>query len=90
MSASPNPSDRHAELKRTLNFHNHRYYVLDDPVITDHEYDALMRDLSTLEEQNPQLITPDSPSQRIGAEPLSAFTSVQHPRPMLSLVQYLL
>ena len=85
MSASPAPSERHAELKRTLNFHNHRYYVLDDPVITDHEYDTLMRDLHALEEQNPQLITPDSPSQRVGAEPLSAFTSVQHPRPMLSL-----
>ena len=85
MSASPNPSDRHAELKRTLNFHNHRYYVLDDPVITDHEYDALMRELRILEEQHPDLITPDSPSQRVGAEPLSAFTSVQHPRPMLSL-----
>ena len=85
MSASPAPSERHAELKRTLNFHNHRYYVLDDPVITDHEYDALMRELRILEEQHPDLITPDSPSQRVGAEPLSAFTSVQHPRPMLSL-----
>ena len=85
MSASPNPAERHSELKRTLNFHNHRYYVLDDPVITDHEYDALMRELRSLEEQHPNLITPDSPSQRVGAEPLSAFTSVQHPRPMLSL-----
>ena len=85
MSASPAPSERHAELKRTLNFHNHRYYVLDNPIITDSEYDALMRDLRALEEQDAQLITPDSPSQRVGAEPLSAFTSVQHPRPMLSL-----
>ena len=85
MSASPKPSERHSELKRTLNFHNHRYYVLDDPVITDHEYDALMRELRTLEEQHPNLVTPESPSQRVGAEPLSAFTSVQHPRPMLSL-----
>ena len=85
MSASPNPAERHSELKRTLNFHNHRYYVLDDPIITDHEYDALMRELRSLEEQHPNLITPDSPSQRVGAEPLSAFTSVQHPRPMLSL-----
>ena len=80
----------YAELKATLNVHNHRYYVLDDPVITDHEYDTLMRDLRALEEQDPQLITPDSPSQRVGAEPLSAFTSVQHPRPMLSLGQRLL
>ena len=75
----------YAKLKADLNFHNHRYYVLDDPVITDYEYDVLMRDLHALEEQDPQLITPDSPSQRVGAEPLSAFTSVQHPRPMLSL-----
>ena len=81
----PTPAERHSELKRTLNFHNHRYYVLDDPVITDHEYDTLMRELRSLEEQDPQIITPDSPSQRVGAEPLSAFTSVQHPRPMLSL-----
>ncbi len=85
MNASNAHAVRHAELKRTLNFHNHRYYVIDDPVITDHEYDALMRELRALEEQSPQLITPDSPSQRIGAEPLSAFKSVQHPRPMLSL-----
>ncbi len=85
MNASNAHADRHAELKHTLNFHNHRYYVLDDPVITDPEYDVLMRELRTIEEQNPNLITPDSPSQRIGAEPLSAFESVQHPRPMLSL-----
>ncbi len=85
MNASNAHADRHAELKRTLNFHNHRYYVLDDPVITDPEYDALMRELRTIEEQRPNLITPDSPSQRVGAEPLSAFESVQHPRPMLSL-----
>ena len=85
MNASNAHADRHAELKRTLNFHNHRYYVLDDPVITDPEYDALMSELRTIEEQRPNLITPDSPSQRVGAEPLSAFESVQHPRPMLSL-----
>ena len=85
MSASPTPDQRHAELKRTLHFHNHRYHVLDDPVITDHEYDALMREIRVLEEQAPHLITPDSPTQRVGAEPLSVFESVQHPRPMLSL-----
>ena len=75
----------YADLKATLNVHNHRYYVLDNPEITNDVYDALMRDLRALEEQDPQIITPDSPSQRVGAEPLSAFTSVQHPRPMLSL-----
>ena len=85
MSASPAPDQRHSELKRTLDFHNHRYYVLDDPVITDSEYDSLMREIRALEEQHPHLVTPDSPTQRVGSEPLPAFESVQHPRPMLSL-----
>jgi len=85
MSAALSPDQRHAELVRTLHDHNHRYYVLDDPVITDSEYDALMRELRSLEEQHPNLVTPDSPTQRVGAEPLDSFVSVQHPRPMLSL-----
>ena len=85
MSAALSPDQRHAELARTLHDHNHRYYVLDDPVITDSEYDALMRELRALEEQHPNLVTPDSPTQRVGAEPLDSFVSVQHPRPMLSL-----
>ena len=85
MSAAPSPDQRHAELALALHQHNHRYYVLDDPVITDSEYDALMREIRALEEQNPRLITPDSPTQRVGAEPLDSFQSVQHPRPMLSL-----
>ena len=85
MSAALSPDQRHAELARTLHDHNHRYYVLDDPVITDSEYDALMREIRALEEQHPTLVTPDSPTQRVGAEPLDSFVSVQHPRPMLSL-----
>ena len=85
MSAASSPDQRHAELSRTLHYHNHRYYVLDDPVITDHEYDALMREIRALEKQRPDLVTPNSPTQRIGAEPLDSFESVQHPRPMLSL-----
>ena len=85
MSAAPSPDQRHAELARTLHAHNHRYYVFDDPVITDSEYDALMREIRALEEQHPNLVTPDSPTQRVGAEPLDSFVSVQHPRPMLSL-----
>lgn len=85
MSAASSPDQRHAELARILHAHNHRYYVLDDPVITDGEYDALMREIRALEERSPDLITPDSPTQRVGAEPLDSFVSVQHPRPMLSL-----
>ena len=85
MNASSSPDQRHAELARILHSHNHRYYVLDDPVITDNEYDALMREIRALEEHHPGLVTPDSPTQRVGAEPLDSFVSVQHPRPMLSL-----
>jgi DNA ligase (NAD+) len=72
-------------LRDTLNEHNYYYYVLDDPRIPDSEYDHLMRELQALEAQNPELITPDSPTQRIGAAPLSAFAEVVHTIPMLSL-----
>ena len=85
MSATSNFQQRHADLARILHSHNHRYYVMDDPVVTDHEYDALMREIRALEEKHPHLVTPDSPTQRVGAEPLDSFESVQHPRPMLSL-----
>lgn len=77
--------DRINELKRLLNYHNHRYYVLDNPEISDAEYDALMLELKELEDNHPELITPDSPTQRVGAEPVEAFGIVAHPRPLLSL-----
>ncbi|WP_353573239.1 NAD-dependent DNA ligase LigA [Candidatus Albibeggiatoa sp. nov. BB20] len=73
------------ELRQTLHQHNHDYYVLDNPHIPDIEYDKLLRTLQDLENQYPELITPDSPTQRVGAEPLSTFASVQHIVPMLSL-----
>lgn len=76
---------RIAELREELNYHNYRYYVLDSPVISDGQYDALMRELRALEGAHPELITPDSPTQRVGAEPLEAFAKVEHPLPMLSL-----
>jgi len=76
---------RVAELRRQLNRHNYRYYVLDSPEISDAEYDALFRRLQDLEEQHPDLITSDSPTQRVGAEPLSEFETVRHRLPMLSL-----
>jgi len=71
--------------RRQIHYHNYRYYVLDDPVVSDAEYDALMRELRELEVAHPELATPDSPTQRVGGEPLEAFQRVRHVRPMLSL-----
>lgn len=72
-------------LRQQLRYHNHRYYVLDDPEIPDAEYDRLFRELQALETANPELITPDSPTQRVGAAPLSEFGEIKHAIPMLSL-----
>ncbi len=72
-------------LRKLINYHNYRYYVLDDPEIPDSEYDRLMRELERLEAVHPELITPDSPTQRVGAEPLKEFGEVRHKVPMLSL-----
>lgn len=82
------PADTVAEvqqLRGELQRHNYRYYVLDDPEIPDADYDRIMQRLRELESQYPQLTTPDSPTQRVGATPLSAFASVTHELPMLSL-----
>lgn len=76
---------RAAQLREDLNFHNYRYYVLDDPVISDQQYDLLFRELKDLETEFPSLITADSPTQRVGAEPLDSFAKVEHRTPMLSL-----
>jgi len=73
------------QLRELLRYHNHRYYVLDSPEISDAEYDKLMRELKQLEDEHPELITPDSPTQRIGAAPVEAFGVVEHPQPLLSL-----
>ncbi|NWF56271.1 MAG: NAD-dependent DNA ligase LigA [Syntrophaceae bacterium] len=73
------------KLREELHFHNYRYYVLDDPVISDAEYDRLMRELENLEKEYPHLVTPDSPTQRVGAPPLDKFEEVRHAVPMLSL-----
>lgn len=80
--------DAKAEIKKLveeLNEHNHRYYVMDEPTINDFEYDALMRRLIELEEQNPELIAPDSPTQRVGGAAISAFEEVTHEVPLESL-----
>ena len=73
------------ELRTTIDHHNYRYHVLDAPEVSDAEYDALMRELLALEERFPELITPDSPTQRVGAPPSDLFAPVQHSQPLLSL-----
>lgn len=83
MAADPN--QRIAELREQLRYHLYRYHVLDDPIVSDAEYDALMRELRAIEEAHPDLITPDSPTQRVGAPASEKFAKVRHPVPMLSL-----
>jgi DNA ligase (NAD+) len=73
------------ELRELINYHNYRYYVLDSPEISDAEYDRLFDELSGMEKEYPDLITPDSPTQRVGATPLEEFRTVRHSLPMLSL-----
>ncbi len=85
MSAESAVAKRASQLREQLDYHNYRYYVLDDPEIPDAEYDRLLRELQTLEAQHPDLVVPDSPTQRVGAEPVKAFGEVIHELPMLSL-----
>lgn len=73
------------ELREILREHNYRYYVLDDPIVSDRQYDMWMRELEELEARYPQYITPDSPTQKVGGAPVSAFGAVRHATPMLSL-----
>ncbi len=73
------------ELREVIREHNYRYYVLDDPTVSDAEYDALLRELQEIEGAHPELITPDSPTQRVGAPPLESFQPAEHALPMLSL-----
>ncbi|MGD8415836.1 MAG: NAD-dependent DNA ligase LigA [Pseudomonadales bacterium] len=80
-----NVEARLEELRALIHHHNYRYHVLDDPEIADAEYDALFDELLALEADHPELVTLDSPSQRVGGQPLSGFRTVQHERPMLSL-----
>ena len=73
------------ELREQANFHSYRYHVLDDPEVSDAEYDDLMKELRALEERFPELVTPDSPTQRVGGTPADLFAPVEHRTPMLSL-----
>ena len=77
--------NRHAQLVELINAHNHRYHVLDSPIIPDSDYDKLFRQLLDLEERVPELVSEDSPSQRVGGAALDQFSSVTHKLPMLSL-----
>ncbi len=83
--ASPDVTAKVHALREALHHHNYRYFVLNDPEIEDAEYDRLMRELIELEERYPELVVPDSPTQRIGAAPLDAFATVRHRVPMMSL-----
>lgn len=74
-----------AQLRDTIRHHNHRYYVLNDPAIGDAEYDALLDKLRALEAKHPEMVAPDSPTQRVGAQPAEGFVKVEHPAPILSL-----
>ena len=80
-----NDQDRLQELQESLRFHNYRYYILNDPIISDFEWDKLYRELLDLEEKYPQLRSTDSPTQRAGTQPADAFGRIEHPRPILSL-----
>lgn len=84
-SIPPDIRQRVEALRKTLHHGNYRYYVLDDPDMSDAEYDRLMQELIELEKQWPEIVTPDSPTQRIGAKPVDKFETVEHSIPMLSL-----
>jgi len=73
------------ELREKIRYHNYHYYVLDDPIISDTEYDRLMKELAEREKKYPQYIIPSSPTQRVGIEPVSGFSTVKHIAHMLSL-----
>ena len=85
MAPAEEPSSRAEALRQLIDHHDYRYYVLDDPEIPDAEYDRLWRELQALETAHPDLITPESPTQRVGGRPLEAFAAVAHRVPMLSL-----
>lgn len=82
---SKSPEQRHAELTRAIRAHDYRYYVLDDPVVSDREYDRLYRELVELEVEHPHLVTPQSPTQRVGDQPRAELRTVRHVAPMQSL-----
>ena len=84
-STQESPEQKTQYLRETIRRHEHQYYVLDQPEISDAEYDALVRELQQLELEHPELLTPDSPTQRVGGKPREGFQKVAHSTAMLSL-----
>src|ERR671923_1223591 len=84
-TASKSIENKIESLRDKIRHHEYRYYVLDDPEISDAEFDRLMNELKALETEHPDLITPDSPTQRVGGKPREGFVKVRHSSPMLSL-----
>ncbi|HTW10835.1 MAG TPA: NAD-dependent DNA ligase LigA, partial [Acidimicrobiales bacterium] len=83
--ADTSPAERAEELREQIAYHNHRYFDLDDPVISDGDYDQLVRELAAIERDHPDLVTADSPTQRVDGVPLGLFAEVRHRTPMMSL-----
>ena len=85
MPAKASPKDKILQLRDVIRHHEYRYYVLDDPEISDAEFDGLLRELKELESKHPELVAADSPTQRVGGKPAEGFATVEHSNPMLSL-----
>src|ERR1700693_669238 len=83
--ATKDPSKKIEDLREKIRHHEYRYYVLDDPQISDSEFDRLMTQLIALETEHPDLVTADSPTQRVGGKPREGFPKIRHSSPMLSL-----
>src|SRR5882724_9471983 len=84
-TVSPDIDSKIESLREEIRHHEYRYYVLDDPEIADAEFDRLMNELKRLEAEHPELVTPDSPTQRVGGKPREGFQKIRHSSPMLSL-----
>ena len=84
-TAMPSAAERAEALRQTIEHHNYKYYVEAQPEISDREFDQLLEELKKLEEANPELVTLDSPTQRVGGQPINEFMAVRHRRPMLSI-----
>src|SRR6516162_9749035 len=81
----PSAAERAETLRRLINHHNYKYYVEAKPEISDREFDKLLTELKQIEEDHPDLVTPDSPTQRVGGQPIEGFATVRHREPMLSI-----
>src|SRR5438270_13283441 len=84
-AAMPSLAQRVLELRRQINHHNYKYYVDAQPEISDKEFDGLLKELEKIEKEHPELATPDSPTRRVGGQPIDGFVTVKHRQPMLSI-----